>query len=248
MARILTRSVFFYLFILQTTFPQAQTHTKLHEFSIDDYKKINIPSLDILFENAKENPVYELAKIKEQVELINLHREKKAWLSYFSIRGSYQYGMFGNESTYTDVYTPVFYNYSTAAQNSFSIGVGVSIPLDHLFDLKGRTKKQKLLIKSAAIEREIKYEEMKKEIINLYTNILSQLNVLKLNSENVSISNAQYAIAEKDFTNGVINFGDLSQEKQRQTNTLQQYETTKSEFTKSLLILELITNTPIINQ
>ncbi len=247
MTRILTSCLFVYLFILQTTFLQAQTH-KLSEFTIDDYKKINIPTLDVLFENAKENPAYELAKIKEQVELINFHKERKVWLSYFSIRGSYQYGMFGNESTYTDVYTPVYYNYSTAAQNSYSIGIGISIPLDHLLDLRGRTKKQKLLIKSAAIEREIKYEEMKKEIINLYSNILLQLSILKLNSENVSISNAQYAIAEKDFTNGVIKFGDLSQEKQRQTNILQQYETIKSEFMKSLLILELMTNTPIINQ
>lgn len=156
--------------------------------------------------------------------------------------------MFGNESTYTDVYTPVYYNYSTAAQNSYSLGAGVSIPLDHLFDLKGRSKRQKMLVKSANLEKEIKFEELKKEIIILYTNALSQINILKLRSESLVITSAQYEIAEKNFANGTIDSGELSQEKQRQTISFEQYENTKAELTKNLLILETISQTPILNR
>ena len=240
----------FFLF-LNTLHPVkllAQNNVESSEFNINDYKKISLPPLDVLFENARKNPIYELAEVKEQIENKNLYKEKKAWLSYLSIRGSYQYGMFGNESTYTDVYTPVFFNYSTAAQNSYSIGAGISIPLDHLFDLGGRVKRQKLQVKSAFLEKELKYEEIKKEIIILYSNALSQLNVLKLRAESLVITNAHYAIAEKNFANGTIDSGELSVEKQRQTISLEQYENTKAELTKNLLILETITQTPILNR
>ncbi len=235
-------------FFLRTSDLQAQTNTEISGLNINDLKKISLPSLDVLFENARNNPNYELADVKEQIEINNFRKEKKAWLSYLSLRGSYQYGMFGNESTYTDVYTPVYYNYSTAAQNSYSLGAGVSIPLDHLFDLKGRSKRQKMLVKSANLEKEIKFEELKKEIIILYTNALSQINILKLRSESLVITSAQYEIAEKNFANGTIDSGELSQEKQRQTISFEQYENTKAELTKNLLILETISQTPILNR
>lgn len=235
-------------FFLRTSDLHAQINTEISGLNINDLKKISLPSLDVLFENARNNPNYELADVKEQIEINNFRKEKKAWLSYLSLRGSYQYGMFGNESTYTDVYTPVYYNYSTAAQNSYSLGAGVSIPLDHLFDLKGRSKRQKMLVKSANLEKEIKFEELKKEIIILYTNALSQINILKLRSESLVITSAQYEIAEKNFANGTIDSGELSQEKQRQTISFEQYENTKAELTKNLLILETISQTPILNR
>ena len=42
--------------------------------------------------------------LKQQIERKLLQKEKWAISrASFSLRGSYQYGMFGNESTYTDV-------------------------------------------------------------------------------------------------------------------------------------------------
>ncbi|BDW78214.1 hypothetical protein BFINE_40090 [Bacteroides finegoldii DSM 17565] len=45
-----------------------------------------------------------MADVKAAVERKLLAKEKRAFLGFFSLRGSYQYGTFGNESTYTDVY------------------------------------------------------------------------------------------------------------------------------------------------
>ncbi len=213
-----------------------------------DYTKITLPPLDSLFENAKGGPTYKLAQVKEQIERKLLAKEKRAFLGFFSLRGSYQYGMFGNEGTYTDVAIAPYLTYTTQAQRGYTVGAGVNIPIDGLFDLKARVNRQKLAIKSAALEKEIKYEEMKREIIEMYTTAISQLSVLKLRAEALELATLQYEIAEKNFSNSTIDTGDLSVEKQRQSTAMEAYEKSKFELTKSLMMLEVITRTPILRK
>ena len=190
----------------------AQEVSDYSKLQPSDYSSITLPPLDLLFENAKSAPTYELASVKEQIERKLLAKEKRAFLGFFSLRGSYQYGMFGNESTYTDVAIAPYLTYATQAQ----------------------------------LEKEVKFEEMKKEIILLYATATSQLNILKLNAEALMLANVQYSIAEKDFSNGAIDSGTLSSEKSRQSDAQEKFENSKFELSKSLMILELVTHTPIL--
>ena len=224
----------------------AQEVSDYSKLQPSDYSSITLPPLDLLFENAKNAPTYELATVKEQIERKLLAKEKRAFLGFFSLRGSYQYGMFGNESTYTDVAIAPYLTYATQAQNGYTVGAGVNIPLDGLFDLTARVKRQKLNVRTAQLEREVKFEEMKKEIILLYATATSQLNILKLNAEALMLANVQYSIAEKDFSNGAIDSGTLSSEKSRQSDAQEKFENSKFELSKSLMILELVTHTPIL--
>ena len=123
--------------------------------------------------------------------------------------------MFGNESTYTDVAIAPYLTYATQAQNGYTVGAGVNIPLDGLFDLT-------------------------------YATATSQLNILKLNAEALMLANVQYSISEKDFSNGAIDSGTLSSEKSRQSDAQEKFENSKFELSKSLMILELVTHTPIL--
>lgn len=229
--------------INSVTAQEVNDYSKLQP---QDYSKITLPPLDLLFENAKGSPTYELATVKEQIERKLLAKEKRAALSFFSLRGSYQYGMFGNESTYTDVALAPYLTYTTQAQNGYTVGAGVNIPLDALFDLTARIKRQKLNIRVAELEKEVKFEEMKREIIQLYATATSQLSILKLNAEALILANVQYDIAEKDFANGKIESEDLSSEKSRQSIAQEKFENSKFELTKSLMILEVITRTSIL--
>lgn len=226
---------------------RAQEVSDFSNLTLEEYTQISLPPIDLLFENAKSAPTYEMAKVEEEIERKLLTKEKRAFLSFFSVRGSYQYGMYGNDLSYTDVKTPVVYQYTTTAQNSYSIGAGVNIPLDALFDLRSRIKRQKLSLKAAILNREIKYEEQKREIIQMYSMALSQLNVLKLRAEAFVLANVQYEIAEKDFSFGSINSSNLSTEKSRQSIAREALENSKFELTKSLMILEVITRTSILN-
>ncbi|WP_321481158.1 TolC family protein [uncultured Bacteroides sp.] len=227
---------------------QAQD-TEINDYSNlkpEDCTNITLPPLHVLFENAKQSAVYELAAVKEKVEQRLLKKEKRAWLGFFSIRGSYQYGMLGNDASYSDIITPVVKTYTTQAQKSYTVGGGVSIPLDDLFDLQARVRRQKLNVRSAELEKKAKFDELKREIIILYTTATAQSNILKLRAEALILSNAQYAITEKKFSNGTVDSSTLSVEKERQSNTLESFEKTKFELIKNLMTLELITHTPIL--
>lgn len=226
----------------------AQEVTDISQLSEDDYKKIVLPPLSVLFENAKNSPIYEMADVKATIERKLLRKEKWSFLGFFSLRGSYQYGMFGNESTYTDVALAPFLTYSTQAQNGYTVGAGLSIPLDDLFDLKGRVSRQRLTLRSAELEREVKYDEIKKNIIEMYAMATSQIKVLQMRSESLVLANVQYEISEKNFANGTIESGDLAEDKERQSTAREAYENSKFELTKSLMILEVISRTPIIRK
>lgn len=225
----------------------AQEVSDYSKLQPSDYSSITLPPLDLLFENAKSAPTYELATVKEQIERKLLAKEKRAFLGFFSLRGSYQYGMFGNESTFTDVAIAPYLTYSTQAQKGYTVGAGVNIPLDGLFDLTARVKRQKLSVRTAQLERDVKFEEMKKEIIEMYATATAQLSILKLSAEALILSNVQYNIAEKNFSNGTIDSGELSAEKSRQSVAKEKFEKSKFELTKSLMILEVITRTSILN-
>lgn len=239
------------LFSLLFSIAQTVRGQELSDFTKlkpEDYTQLSLPPLDLLFENAKGAPSYELAQVQEQIQRKLLAKEKRAVLGFFSLRGSYQYGMFGNEATFTDVATVPYLSYTTAAQNGYTIGAGISIPLDGLFDLGARIKRQKLNVLSAELQTKIKFEEVKREIVQLYATATAQINVLRLRSESLILSSVQYDIVEKDFTSGKVDSGVLSTEKEKQAIAQERFENSKFELTKSLMILEIITRTPILRK
>lgn len=241
---------FLTLLLLQTgalkLIAQEITVSDYSTLQTNDYLNLKLPPLDSLFENAKQGPIYQLAAVKEQIEKKILARERRFILGFFSIRGSYQYGTVSNDGTFTDVNTPVINSYSTYAQTNYVAGAAVSIPLNELFDLGPRIRRQKLNIMSASLEKQVKYEEMQREIVQLYVSACSQLNILKVRSETVILANAQYEITEKDFANGTIDSGVLSTEKDKQLRAYEAFENGKAELNKSLMTLEVITHTKII--
>ena len=69
-----------------------------------------------------------------------------------------------------------------------------------------------------------------------------------MKSESLILANVQYEISEKNFPNGTIESADLSTDKERQSQAREAYEKSKYELTKSLMILEVISRTPIIRK
>lgn len=212
------------------------------------YLNLELPSLEVLFENAKNSAAVDFYQVKMEEEASALKTEKRSWLKYFRFNTTYQWGLMGINSSFSDTNTPLFYQYSGGRQNWYNVGVSLAIPFDDFFDRPNRIHRQQLKTKATQVEMEKWHEEQKIRIIEMYTTAVKELSVLRLKAESLSFAKAQSDLAQNDFVNGNIEMGDLSQIKSIQMNALESYEQTRSELNKSLLQLEILSKTKILNR
>ncbi len=228
--------------------PAIRAQETINALTPQDYTKLQIPPLEVLFENAKNSAAVDFYQVKMEEEASVLKTEKRSWLKYFKVGSSWQYGKVGINSSFSDEYTPLFYQYSGARQNWYNVTAGVSIPLDDLFDRGNRIKRQKLRTQATQVEIEKWHDEQKLRIIVVYTQAIKELSLLKFKTESLTFANAQFELSTNDFRNGNIKAGELSAIKKMQTDALENYEETRSQLNRSLLQLEVLTKTKIINK
>lgn len=229
--------------------PLAQAQeSNIADMTPEDYASLKLPPLDSLYENARKGPAFQILDVRKEGEISLLKKEKRSWLKYFNVNGGYNYGILGNTSSFSDSATPLYSQYSENAQSSYHVGGGISIPIEDLFDLKPKVNRQKLRIKEIDLQKEQTMDELKQQIIELYTSVLSSISILKLKAESLAFANAQYKIGENDFLNGRGNVSSLNTQKTMQIQALSDYESTRSIINRDLLKLEILTNTPIISK
>lgn len=214
--------------------------------SPEDISKMQLPPLDVLFENSKNSAAVDFYRVRMEEEASLLKTEKRSWLKYFRAQTTYQYGLMGINSSSSDTDTPLFYQYSGARQSWYNVGISVAIPFDDFLDRKNRIKRQQLKTKATEVEIEKWHDEQKLRIIEMYTKAQKELAVLKIKAESVTIANAQYQAAEHDYLNGKIEIDELNQRKKIESDAMETYENTKAELNKALLQLEILSKTQII--
>lgn len=231
------------LFLTQTVLAQETAM-----FDSIDYNRLQIPPLQVLFENARKSPAVELyqAKMEEQASL--LKTEKRSWMKYFKVGGSWQYGRVGINSAFSNDQTPLFYQYSSATQNNMYATATVSIPLDDFFDRKNRIKRQQMATRSTQMEIEKWHDEQKLRIIEMYAKVNKELAVLKMKIQSVIYASAQYEVAKNDFKNGNAKIIDVNTAQKIYMDAVETYESTKAELNVGILKLEVLCKTKIITK
>ena len=215
----------------------------------DEFRNYHLPPLEVLFENARNNPKLKAIEAAMLATRADLRSTRRDWLQYFSVRAGYTYGILG---TYTDTesqYNPLTTIYSGATQNSWQIGANVNIPLNSLFNQSSKVRKQREIYRQSQYEQEVTFNEIKNEIIEIYCNIQYQLKLLKIATESLTLYNAEYTVSETDFINDNQNQNRLlSDIKHSHQVALTEYETIINNLNILFLKLEIISNTKIINK
>lgn len=241
------RLLIFAFFCILIVLPIQAQENNIANMTPDDYAHLELPSLDILFKNVQNTPSVQINDVKKEEEISLLKKQKRGWLKFISVSSGYNYGILGTTSSYSDTATPIYYQYSGNAQQSYHVGGSIGFSIEELFDLKPNINRQKLKIKEIDLQKEQVINDLKQEIITLYTSILSSISVLKIKGEALAFANAQYKIGENDFLNGRGNANSLNTQKSMQVQALNDYESTRSTLNRDLLKLEILTNTPIVN-
>ena len=239
---------FFIALSLFLPFFSGMAQEGIESLNPDDYTNLRLPSLDVLFENAKNSAAVDYYQVKMEEEASALKTEKRSWLKYFRFNTTYQWGLMGINSAFSDSDTPLFYQYSGGRQNWYNIGASISIPFDDFFDRPNRIHRQQLKTKATQVEMEKWHEEQKLRIIEMYTKAVKELSVLKLKAESLSFANTHFELSQQNFINGNLGSGELNQIKLMQTDALESYEQTRSELNRALLQLEILSKTKILNR
>lgn len=215
----------------------------------EEYATFKLPPLQTLLEDARiNNPQVLQNNANVEAAQYDLKIEKRKWLSYLSARAGYTYGILGTYSDYESRYDQLTTTYTGSSQHSYSVGANLTIPINDLVSRGTSVKRQRKIIEQAEYNREVIYNMVKIEIIELYADIQSLLAILQRQSETLIAFDANYKVTVNNFVNGRASPYDLSIVKNEQTKALAEYESTRAKLTSRILRLEIITGSNLVNK
>ena len=249
----ITLSLMAFSFTMNAQQTEIQMVNSTHEDSVTinlnvDFATLQLPPLSVLYANATSNPTVKMMEKERQLQKKLLSKEKRSWLSFFSARAGYSHGVTDNFGTITDVTTPIFYQYTGVEQDYWNVGGNVNIPLETLFDLGGKVKRQRIVAERAEYAKEQAYNQVKQEIAHLYVSILSNIETLKRSAEHLALYRGASAIAEQDYRNRRGTILELEEIKRNEFEDNNSYEELRASINEQLLVLEIISHTPILTQ
>lgn len=208
---------------------------------------LTLPPIEQLFESAKTCSTIEYYQSRKEAEELILKSEKRKWLGYFNLFGTYQYGVMGmNMYNNEGLGTPLINQYSGSEQMWYNFGGAIRIPLDNFFDRHNKIKLQKKRITEAENAKGQWYENQKLKIIELYTKAEEMFSVLNNLIEQSNLGNAQFKIAQSDYVSGNITAQALNISKNQQVQANMELARIKSELYRSIMQLEILSNTKIL--
>ncbi len=212
-----------------------------------NFSNFHLPPLAVLYENAKQNPQILSLEKAQEIAQAEVAKQKRHIFSYVYGHASYSYGktdMWGNNSS-TQSYTTI-YQFQGSEQSYWNVGVNVSVPLEDILDLKAAVKRKKLEVDKARIEKDLAYDNLKKEIASLYIKITNNLITLKTQSEASAIYQGAGALNQEDFHQGNMSIESFASTKLHEVDLVSAYQNMQTQITIDIITLELLTHTPIL--
>ena len=212
-----------------------------------NFSTFHLPPLAVLYENAKQNPTILSLNKAQEIAQAEVAKQKRHIFSYIQGHASYSYGktdMWGNNSS-TQSYTTI-YQFQGNEQSYWNVVVNLSVPLEDILDLTASVKRKKLEVDKARIDKDIAFDELKKNIASLYIKITNSLVTLKTFSEGAAIYQGAGALNQEDFHQGNMTIESFAGTKMQEANLVSQYQSMQTAITTDIITLELLSHTPIL--
>ena len=118
--------------------------------------------------------------------------------------------------------------------------------MEDILDLTASVKRKKLEVDKARLEKDIAFDELKKQIATLYIKITNNLVTLKTLSESAAIYQGAGALNQEDFHQGNMSIEAFAGTKRFETGIVGQYQDMQTTITTDIITLELLSHTPIL--
>ncbi len=216
------------------------------EESTINFSNFHLPPLAVLFENAKQSPKILTLEKAQELAKAEVAKQKRHIFSYVYGHASYSYGktdMWGQNSS---SYNLVLQQYQGSEQSYWNVGVNVSVPLEDILDLTAAVKRKRLEADIAMHNKDLAYEELKKQIATLFIKITNGLVTLKTAGEAAAAYQGAGALNLEDFHQGNMSIEDYAWVKMHELGNVQSYQNMQTEITTDIITLEILSHTPIL--
>ena len=252
--RCVKRFLPFYLFAFLPLTASAQYNNSgisagffdASEESTINFSNFHLPPLAVLFENAKQSPSILTLEKAHQLAIAEVAKQKRHIFSYVTGHASYSYGktdMWGQSSS---SYNMVLQQFQGSEQNYWNVGVNLAVPLEDILDLTAAVKRKRLEADMAMYNKDLAYENLKKEIATLFIKITNQLVTLKTAGEAAAAYQGAGALNLEDFHQGNMSIEDFAWTKMHELGNVQSYQNMQTAIITDIITLELLSHTPIL--
>lgn len=216
--------------------------------SSTEVERMQLPPLSVFLDAVTENATVKRAQ--SQVEQIkNQYKlEKRNWLNYFRLNGSYSYGRYNVVGNASDEFTPMYQTTMASAQNNYNIGASVGVSIGDLLNRPIKLKDYRYQIEQLQYTQEEVMEDRRLRVLEAYNAVTEQLATIKAKAETAALYNAQMKISENNFIQGKIDIITLSLERGRRSGAVTAYEQSRVALHNSIILLEMLTNVKIIKE
>lgn len=213
-----------------------------------DTEKLQLPPLSVFLDAVTENAT--VKKAQSQVDQVkNQYKlEKRNWMNYFRLNGSYAYGRYNVVGNASDEYTPLYQTTMASAQHNFNVGASVGVSVGDLLNRPIKLKDYRYQIEQLQYVQEEVMEERRLRVLEAYNAVTEQLATINAKAETSALYNAQMKLAEYNFIQGKISFTELGIERARRTGAVTTYEQSRVSLHNSIILLEMLTNVKIIRE
>ena len=216
------------------------------EESTINFSNFHLPPLAVLFENAKQSPRILTLEKAQELAKAEVAKQKRHIFSYVNGHASYSYGktdMWGQSSS---SYNMVLQQFQGSEQNYWNVGVNVAVPLEDILDLTAAVKRKRIEADMAMYNKDLAYEDLKKEIATLFIKITNSLVTLKTAGEAAAAYQGAGALNLEDFHQGNMSIEDYAWTKKHEMGEVSTYQGLQTAITTDIITLELLSHTPIL--
>ena len=211
-----------------------------------NFSEFHLPPLSVLLENAKANPQILSLEKARQIAEAEVAKTKRDIFSHISGHASYSYGkgdMWGNTS---GAYTPMVMQYQGTESNYWNLGVNLNLPLEDILDLTASVKRKRIQADMAMYNKDIAFDQLKKDITALFIKITNDLVALKTAGEAAAAYQGAGALNLEDFHQGNMSIEDYAWTKKQEMGEIATYQNLQTAITTDIITLEILTHTPIL--
>ena len=202
-----------------------------------------LPPLSALLDSAySHDPALKTGKYQVQIEKVNLKSSRSTWTQALGLQANIGYGTFDyfyNNSGGTAANTNQSY-LSRQNQTQYQVGGWFNLPLSTITSQRNQTLLAKLKIDQSQSELAGLHNELQKQVIKQYYDMVGNQRVLKIKSNYLEISKINMQVAEKSFLKGAITIDEYSRVSEIESRTEVDYELARMNFLTSYQTLEVM--------